>query len=163
MHKIKIKYHDKELPRIEKIVVGDWIDLRVSDKIKIRAKDGEWIENTLWEGATVCYPNNTEMMIGLGISVDLNGMEAHVVPRSSTFKKYGLIQTNSMGIIDSSYNGDGDVWWFPCYSLKPGTIKHGDRICQFRIMEPMKETYIIEVDTLDNEDRGGFGSTDIMD
>lgn len=88
------------------------------------------------------------------------GYEAHVVPRSSTYKNFGVIQTNSMGVIDESYKGDDDFWLFPAYALRDTEIKKGDRICQFRIMKKMPTIELVEVDHLGNENRGGHGSTE---
>ena len=90
-----------------------------------------------------------------------NGYEAHVVPRSSTFKTYGIIQTNSKGIIDESYCGDNDEWKMPVYATRNTVINFNERICQFRIVKKMPKLNIIKVDNLDNDDRGGFGSTGI--
>jgi dUTP pyrophosphatase len=87
------------------------------------------------------------------------GYEAHVVPRSSTFKTWGIIQTNSMGVIDNSYSGTNDIWKFPCYATRDTEIFLNDRICQFRIMRKMPRISFIEADSLDDMDRGGFGST----
>lgn len=137
---IKIKYHSDDLPRLNKIDVGDWIDLRASQDV-----DLDPFEFSL---------------IPLGVSIELpKGWEAHVVPRSSTFKKFGVIQTNHMGIIDSSYNGDDDQWMFPALAIRKTSIKKGDRICQFRITENQPDIVFHEVDFLGNKNRGGFGST----
>lgn len=87
------------------------------------------------------------------------GYEAYVVPRSSTFKNFGIIQTNHCGVIDESYKGDNDQWFFPAYALRDTKIKMNDRICQFRIQKKMPEIDFIEVKTLGNKDRGGHGST----
>ena len=89
------------------------------------------------------------------------GYEAHVVPRSSTYKKFGIIQTNHQGVIDSSYCGDNDQWLFPAYALRDTVINKNDRICQFRIVEKQPEIEFTEVDHLLEKDRGGFGSTGI--
>lgn len=137
---IKIKYHNKNIDKIKKIAVGDWIDLRAAETVEL--KEGEY------------------KLISLGVSMQLpKGYEAHVVPRSSTFKNFGIIQTNHHGIIDESYCGDDDVWKFPAYAMKDTMIKENDRICQFRIVEKMPEIEFVEVDKLENENRGGFGST----
>ena len=87
------------------------------------------------------------------------GYEAHVVPRSSTFKKWGIIETNSMGIIDESYKGDNDQWFFPAYALRDTKIEKNDRICQFRIVKKMETVDFETVEVLGNKDRGGHGST----
>ena len=140
---IKIKYHNKSIDRIKRINnKSDWIDLRSAETVELKA--GEF------------------KLISLGISMKLpEGYEAHVVPRSSTFKNFGLIQTNSKGIIDNSYSGTNDVWMFPAYALRDTIISENDRICQFRIVEKMPEVIFDEVNELDDTDRGGFGSTGI--
>lgn len=140
MEQIKIKYHNPDLAKIEKIEVGDWIDLRAAENVKLST--GEF------------------KLINLGISMKLpEGYEAHVVTRSSTFKTWGIIQTNSMGIIDNSYSGTNDIWRFPAYAIRDTEIKVNDRLCQFRIVKKQPKVELIEVDKLDDTDRGGFGST----
>ena len=140
MLEIKIKYHDVELGKIEKIPVGDWIDLRSAETVTMEA--GQF------------------RIISLGVSMKLpEGYEAHVVPRSSTFRRWGILQVNGVGIIDESYCGNNDVWKFPALAMRPTTIHKGDRICQFRIMKKMPEVKFIEVDHMEDEDRGGLGST----
>ena len=137
--KIKVKYHTDILP-LEMNDKGDWVDLRAAKDMK------------LWEGCNYRIP--------LGISVELpEGYEAHIAPRSSTFKKWGIIQTNSVGIIDNSYCGDNDIWMMPVYATRFTKIKKNDRICQFRIVEKQPYLEFETVDHLCNEDRGGFGST----
>ena len=140
--KIKVKYHTDILP-LEMNDKGDWVDLRAVQDMK------------LWEGCSYRIP--------LGISVELpEGYEAHVAPRSSTFKNWGIIQTNSVGIIDNSYCGDNDIWMMPVYATRDTCIKKNDRICQFRIVEKQPHLEFEAVDHLGNEDRGGFGSTGRM-
>ncbi|WP_024428287.1 dUTP diphosphatase [Bacillus safensis] len=137
---IKIKYLDETQTRISKIEKGDWIDLRAAEDVVMGKEEFK--------------------LIPLGVAMELpEGYEAHVVPRSSTFKHFGIIQTNSMGVIDESYKGDNDFWFFPAYALRDTQIKKGQRICQFRIMEKMLKVELIEVDHLGNDDRGGHGST----
>ena len=138
--KIKIKYFNKRLTKLSKIEKGDWIDLRASETISL--KKGEF------------------KLIPLGVAMELpEGYEAHVVPRSSTFKYFKSIQTNSMGIIDESYKGDNDQWFLPVYPLEDSVITENERVCQFRIMEKMPPVEFEEVEILGNEDRDGFGST----
>ena len=146
--KIKIKYFDnaKELNMIEK---GNWCDLYANKDMFI--------------------PEGEKMMIPLGVAMQLpEGYEAHVIPRSSTFKTWGIIQTNHIGIIDNSYCGDNDQWFYPAYCLEPknfidnqyGTlIRKGDKIAQFRIIEVQPKLEFEKVELLGNKDRGGFGST----
>lgn len=137
---ILIKYHDKDLGKIEKIPVGDWIDLRSAERVDMES--GQF------------------KIISLGISMKLpEGYEAHVLPRSSTFKKWGILMTNSMGVIDESYCGEDDIWGFPALAMRSTTIHKGDRICQFRIVKKMPEVTFTEVDHMKDENRGGFGST----
>lgn len=140
--KIKVKYHTDILP-LEINEKGDWVDLRAAEDMK------------LWEGCSYYIP--------LGISVELpEGYEAHVAPRSSTFKNWGIIQTNGVGVIDNSYCGDNDIWMMPVYATRFTEIKKNDRICQFRIVEKQPHLEFETVDHLGNEDRGGFGSTGRM-
>lgn len=99
-------------------------------------------------------------LINLGIAIELPiGYEAVIVPRSSTFKNYGIIQTNHMGIVDESYCGDSDQWMFPAYAMRDTVINKNDRVCQFRIMKHQPEINFIETDMLGGDSRGGFGST----
>lgn len=142
MEQIKIKYFDKDMPKLEKIGgnKSDWIDLRSAKDIDMKA--GEF------------------KLISLGVAMHIpDGYEAHIVPRSSTFKNYEIIQTNHIGIIDNSYCGDNDVWMFPAYALRDTHINKYDRICQFRIVKKQPPIMFKEVETLGNKDRGGIGST----
>ena len=142
MKKIRIRYYNRDLVKIEKIVKGDWIDLRAAETISMVR--GEYC------------------LISRGIAMELPiGYEAHIVPRSSTFKKHHILQANSKGIIDNSYCGDNDVWRFPAYAVRDTKIFINDRICQFRITKIQPDIEFIEVDKLDNESRGGFGSTGV--
>ena len=137
---ILIKYHDKDLGKIEKIPIGDWIDLRSAERVDMD-------------------PNQFKI-ISLGISMKLpECYEAHIVPRSSTFKKWGILMTNGIGIIDESYCGENDIWKFPALAMRSTTIFKGDRICQFRIVKKMPEVKFTEVDHMGDKNRGGFGST----
>lgn len=139
---IKVKYFDKEIDKLEKIAKGDLIDLRSAETVEMKA--GEY------------------RLIKLGIGIKLpKGFEAHVYPRSSTFKNFGIILANSVGIIDNSYCGDDDQWCFPAIALRDTIIHKNDRICQFRIMENQPELEFIEVDKLDDVSRNGIGSTGI--
>ena len=137
---LKVKYFSKEIEKLNREEVGDWIDLRAAETVELRA--GEF------------------KLIPLGVGMILpEGYEAHIVPRSSTFKTWGIIQTNHMGVIDNSYSGDNDQWRFPAYATRDTIIKKGDRICQFRIVENQPNFNIVEVEKLNNSSRGGFGST----
>lgn len=137
---IKIKYHNPYFEKIKIIPNGDWIDLRVAERVEM--KNGEF------------------KIISLGVSMKLpEGYEAHIVPRSSTFKKWGVLQVNSMGVIDNSYCGENDVWGFPALAMRDTVIDAGDRICQFRIMKKMEPVEFEEVNHMEDEDRHGFGST----
>lgn len=139
--KIKIKYFT-DIEKITKIEKGDWIDLRAAEDVTLKA--GEF------------------KLIPLGVAMELpTGYEAHMVPRSSTYKKFGIIQTNHQAVIDESYCGDNDQWLYPAYALRDTEIHKGDRICQFRIMEKQPNIEFEEVEQLGNEDRGSFGSTGV--
>ena len=140
METIKIKYFSNEIDKVSKIDVGDWCDLRASEDIHLNKDEFK--------------------LIPLGVGMILPaGYEAHLAPRSSTFKNFGIIQTNHVGVIDESYCGDNDEWKFPAYALRETTIKKNDRICQFRIMKKQPEIVFVEVDHLADKDRSGFGST----
>lgn len=136
---IKVKYFGGQ-QEIEKIPIGDWVDLRANEDITLKAGES-------------CY-------IHLGVAMELpKGYEAHVAPRSSTFKRWGVIQTNSVGVIDESYCGDNDEWCMPVYAIRDTEIKRGDRVCQFRVFKKQPEVQFESVETLGNSDRGGFGIT----
>lgn len=164
MENLKIKMIDEELQPPAYIKGGDWIDLRASKIVVLGSVQG------LFDNPITYNLRNSDswiregyfLLIKLGVAMQIpKGFEAHVVPRSSTFKNFGLIQTNSVGIIDNSYCGDGDEWMFPCVSTKSAKISHGDRICQFRIERRMPVINIEIVDSLGNPDRGGHGSTGV--
>ncbi|MCD7980955.1 MAG: deoxyuridine 5'-triphosphate nucleotidohydrolase [Clostridiales bacterium] len=141
MQSIKIKYFTEQIDRLEYIDgKSDWIDLRASETVALKA--GEF------------------RLIPLGVAMELpKGYEAHLVPRSSTFKNYGILQTNSCGVIDGTYCGDEDMWRMPVYATRDTVIRQNDRICQFRIVENQPRISFEEVRTLGNDSRGGFGST----
>jgi len=139
--KIQIKYIDKEMEKLTYIDgKSDWIDLRSSEDVDL--KKGEF------------------RLIRLGVAMKLpDGYEAHMVPRSSTFRNYGIIQTNHMGVIDNSYCGDNDEWKYPVYAVRDTHISRGDRLCQFRIIKNQPPLLFEEGEHLGGPDRGGFGST----
>ena len=141
--KIRIKYHSDEIERLRYIDgKSDWIDLRAAEEISMKA--GEF------------------RLIPLGVGMVLpGGYEAHVVPRSSTFKNFGILQVNSMGVIDESYCGESDQWFFPAYAVRDTVIRTNDRICQFRIMEHQPRLTFLETEKLSGQSRGGFGSTGV--
>lgn len=140
---IKIKYHSDKIKKLEYIDgKSDWIDLRSAEHVKL--KSGEF------------------KLINLGVSIKLpEGYEAHIIPRSSTFKNWGILQTNSTGIIDESYSGNNDVWLMPVFATRDTEINVNDRICQFRIQKHQPHILFNEVQSLDDKNRGGFGSTGI--
>ena len=138
---IKIKYFTDKIDKLCYIDgKSDWIDLRAAETIELKA--GEF------------------KLIPLGIAMELpRGYEAHVVPRSSTFKNFGIIQTNSQGVIDESYCGPNDQWYMPAYALRDTVINTNDRICQFRIMEHQPKIEFVTSSLTNNSDRNGIGST----
>lgn len=139
MLEVKVKYFT-DIERIKKIEKGDWIDLKSAEDVEL--KTGEF------------------KLINLGVGMILpDGYEAHIVPRSSTFLKFGIIQANHCGIIDNSYSGNNDEWKFPAIALRNTKIHKNDRICQFRLMKKMEDVTLEEVEHLNERDRGGFGST----
>lgn len=136
---IKVKYH-ADIHPLEKTDNGDWIDLRAAEDVELKA--GEF------------------KLISLGVSMKLpEGYEALVIPRSSTFKHWGIRQTNSVGLIDNSYCGDNDIWMFPAEATRDVLIEKNSRICQFRIQKKMENVTITTVDKLESVNRGGFGSS----
>ena len=138
--KIRIKYFEKELIPVEKIAKGDWIDLRAAEDLELKAGDFRYIR------------------LGVGMILP-EGYEAHVAPRSSTFKNFGILVANSFGIIDNSYCGEEDEWRLPVYAARDTIIHKNDRICQFRIVEKQPDFELETVEHLRDLSRGGFGST----
>ena len=138
---IRIKYFSDAIEHLAYIDgKSDWIDLRAAKRVEL--KKGEW------------------KLIPLGLAMQLpEGYEAHIVPRSSTYKNFGIIQTNHMGVIDNSYSGDNDQWYFPALAMRDTVIEVNDRICQFRIMKNQPAILFEECEHLSDTDRGGFGST----
>lgn len=141
METIKIKYFTDKIEKLTYIEgKSDWIDLRAAEDVDL--KKGEF------------------RLIPLGVAMQLpQGYEAHIVPRSSTFKNFGIIQTNHQGVVDGSYCGDNDQWFMPALAVRDTHIAVNDRICQFRIMENQPAITFDEVTHLGEKDRGGFGST----
>ena len=141
MKTITVKYfHEDMEPLCYVDGRSDWIDLRAAEEVTLKA--GEFA------------------LIPLGVAMALpEGYEAHLAPRSSTFKNYGILQTNSVGVVDWSYRGDNDEWRMPVYATRDVTIEKGARICQFRIVENQPKLNFVRVEHLDGPDRGGFGST----
>lgn len=141
---IKIKYFGENPIKIKDIEQGDWIDLPLQQNLNIIGEPFK--------------------LVPLGIAMELpKGYEAHVVPRSSTFKHWGLIQTNGMGVIDESYNGPDDQWFWPCFILSNKTqhnfVPRGTRLCQFRIIKKQPKIVLKEDDLAGNDNRDGHGST----
>jgi len=142
MEIIRIKYL-RNIKKIERFNVGDYIDLRAAEDTTMKA--GEF------------------KLIPLGVAMELpEGYEALVAPRSSTFKRLGIMMANSIGIIDESYKGDNDEWHFPAYATRDTVINKNERICQFRIIQHQPLIHLMEVETLGNKDRKGFGSTGVV-
>lgn len=142
---IKVRYDNIENP-LQYSDVGDWIDLYTAEDASIKQGDFK--------------------LISLGVAMELPpGVEANIVPRSSTFNRYGVLQVNSFGVIDCRYNGDEDIWKFPAYATRDTFIPKGTRICQFRLNNTMKSAFgevnFVPVITLGNTARGGFGSTGV--
>ncbi len=144
METIKIKYHSDKIDKLTYIDgKSDWIDLRAAEEVEFKA--GEF------------------KLVSLGISMRLpEGYEAHIAPRSSTFKNYGLIQTNSIGIIDNSYSSDKDIYKWPAFATRDTVVHVNDRICQFRIVKNQPKIAFEEVEQLGGVVRGGFGSTGVQ-
>jgi len=140
---VKVKYFNKELIPLEMFDQGDWVDLRSAETLTIGK--GEF------------------KLIPLGVAIELPpGYEALVVPRSSTYRRSGIIQANSVGVIDNSYCGNEDQWYFPAIAMRKTTIRRNDRICQFRVIENQISLNFNTVDELTGNNRGGFGSTGVQ-
>ncbi len=141
MKTIRIRYISDEIEKLTYIDgISDWIDLRAAKDMHL--EKGQFA------------------LIPLGVAMELpKGYEAHIVPRSSTYKNFGIIQANHMGIVDESYCGDNDQWHMPVIAMRDTDIRVNDRICQFRIMEHQPAIHFEEAQVLANPDRGGFGST----
>ena len=141
MEKIRIKYFTDKIEKLDYIDgKSDWIDLRASEEVELKAGDFK--------------------LIPLGVAMEIpQGFEGHLAPRSSTFKTWGIIQTNSVGVIDCSYCGDDDMWRMPVYATRDTIIHVNDRVAQFRIIENQPKIVFEEVEHLGNDNRGGFGST----
>lgn len=142
---IKIKYFNKNIDKLKYIggaEKSNWIDLRAAETVILKAGDFA--------------------LVPLGIAMKLpEGYEAHIAPRSSTFRNYGIIMTNSVGVVDTKFSGDNDQWRMPVYATRDTVIKENDRICQFRIVECQPEIEFKEVEKMEDPDRGGFGSTGV--
>lgn len=139
---INVKYHADIYP-LKMTTNGDWCDLRAAEDVEFKA--GEY------------------KLISLGVSMQLPpGYEALVIPRSSTFKHWGLLQTNSCGLIDNSYCGENDIWMFPALATRDIVVEKNSRICQFRIQKKMNNVHFETVQALNNVNRKGFGSSGVF-
>jgi len=139
---VKVKYHVDGLEPISQAHSGEWCDLRCAEDVELKKGDFKYVD--------------------LGVSIALPaGYEAILAPRSSTFKRYGIIQTNGIGVLDFLYRGNEDRWMMPVYATRDTVIHKNDRICQFRIQECQLPLNIISVDNMEDESRGGLGSTGV--
>lgn len=133
---IKINTHGGPVP----VVHGEWIDLYTAEDVYLKRFEFK--------------------IISLGVSMKMpEGYYAHIVPRSSAYKNFGVLMTNSMGVIENDYSGDGDVWGFPALAMRETIIPRGTRLCQFRLFKSAEPVEFVQVEHLDGPDRGGFGST----
>ena len=133
---IKINTHGGPVPSVH----GEWIDLYTAEDVYLKQFEFK--------------------IISLGVSMKMpEGYYAHIVPRSSAFKNFGVLMTNSMGVIENDYSGDGDVWGFPALAMRETIIPRGTRLCQFRLFKSAEPVEFVQVEHLDGPDRGGFGST----
>lgn len=137
---IYVKYFEPDLIPLEKLQKGDWIDLRAAEDVEMKAGEFRYIR------------------LGVGMILP-EGYEAHVAPRSSTFRNFGILVANSVGVVDNSFCGDSDEWRTPAYAVRDTQIRKNDRIVQFRIVEKQPELRFVTVEHLREESRGGFGST----
>lgn len=136
---VKIFYHT-DIDEIKMTDDGNWIDLRAAEDIELKKDEFK--------------------LISLGVSMKLpNGYEAHILPRSSTLKNFGIIMGNSEGIVDNNYSGQNDIYKFPALAVRDTSIKKNDRICQMKLEKIQKRVVFEKVSSLSGSDRGGFGST----
>lgn len=175
--KIKIKRINKNIPLPKVTKKGDWIDLRAAETVHMNAPQAGTLKRHTFKGVEEAHRDVTfdTVIIPLGVAIKLpKGFEAILLPRSSTYKKFGIIQTNHMGIIDNTYCGGTDEWKYPVAAMRDTIISEGDRICQFRIQLSQKATFwqklkwflfsgikFVVVDNLNHKARGGFGSTGV--
>ena len=138
---LKVKYHyrdEEDVVELVKFAYGDWIDLRSAFDVTMQAGEFKYIS--------------------LGVTIEVPpGWEIWIAPRSSTFKTFGIIQTNSIGVIDQTYCGDEDILHLPSLAMRDTEIKADDRICQFRLIENQPNLKLETVDSMENESRGGLG------
>ena len=152
---LRVKYVDPDFPTLHIEEKGNWIDLKCIEDYTLKAGESAFIN------------------LGVAMKPPI-GYEAHLAPRSGTFRKYGLLQTNGVGVIDDSYSGNDDIWMMPVYATQDTVIKKGERLCQFRLFPTMETMFsgnstfmpfnhcmltIVEVEKLDDTNRGGFGSS----
>lgn len=175
--KIKVKMINKNLPMPTIIDKGDWVDLRASKDVKIEGPQSGVLKYHMFEGEKVGHREVTfsNELVPLGVAMKLpKGFEARILPRSSTFKNFGIILANMQGVVDESYCGDNDEWLFNAIAFRDCIFAEGERICQFRIQLSQKATIwqklkwllcsgikFVEVEHLGNNDRGGIGSTGV--
>ena len=171
---VKVKYHDPNMPKLEQAEFGNWIDCRVIEGGTVTRFLGEpnefktdlaWLTKKDENGKEIKYIKYLKgdfLMLKLGISLNQGkGYEVNLVPRSSTLKNFHVIQANCYGVGDDTFTGDNDIYHFPCFALGDGEIQLYDRVCQMRINKAMNKLNLVEVDTMDSEDRGGFGHSGV--
>lgn len=160
---VEVKYFDTNLPKLEVTEKGDCIDLRVSKVYRMKSHSGLPMKGKEEVEFPCHYHNDDVLFFKLGVGMKLpKGYKANVYPRSSTFKNYGFILTNSVGIIDNAYCGDDDEWCAMVYCTRDGVINYGDRVFQFEPVPVYTHNFTYEeVEDLDKESRGGYGSTGV--
>lgn len=185
---IEVKHFDGNMTKLNKTKQGDWIDLRCvggykvetqsivvdgilgnlpilerkSFKSKLEFKDGVILEDDKFKQVKfIQYQKGDFMLLDLGIGTKLpKGYECNIVPRSSTFKNFSVLQTNSFAVVDETYCGDNDKYFYPVLAMEDGFIIYDERICQMRINKKMDENIVLEnVEKLGNIDRGGCGQS----
>ena len=122
--------------------------------------NGAWIDLYTYEDVVIQPGGFT--LIPLGVAMKLpEGYEANFVPRSSTFKRWGVLQTNHYSVIDPTYCGDDDMWGYPVYATRDVVIPKDTRLCQFRINKVQPTIDFQEVVSLADISRGGFGTSGV--
>lgn len=170
MHEIRVKAIDKKLDPLR--FTRDWVDVRISSVMYLDAVRSpeqfkehaitaqlEYSRKSLQTTQVISIPAGHSIKVAHGFALELpKGYEAILHPRSSLFKKTGLVFVSS-GVIDEGYNGDNDEWFSVWYATKDTDLYYDQRIAQFRIQEKQPKLKFDYVDTLGNDDRGGHGST----
>jgi len=156
---INVKYLDPEMPPLEAVDKGDWIDARAVH-VQVNGEKINWELNKMSARDEIKFSSMDRVKVGLGLAMHFPPVyEAHIRPRSSLFKRHGLLMTNGLGVIDHTYCGNTDEWFAEFFAVYDGFISRFERLCQWRLIERMPRPEFVSVQDLGNPSRGGHGST----